>query len=163
MTSVTLECKTCSNYVAVENAGADSAIETTPCGVCGVKLCAACDQVECAECDVLMCVECAHHGLGECMDCVNARLAELEVASVPCTCSNADYADIRGCESCDPASPYRRELASAEETAAALAIRKPAGRASAARPQTQVVERWNGAEWSEHRLEWNGAQYAEGA
>jgi hypothetical protein len=125
MNSLTLECKTCSNYIAVENTGDDSAIETTPCGVCGVKLCAACDQVECAECGELMCVECAHHGLGECMACVNARLAELETASVPCTCGNGDYADVRGCESCDSASPYRRELARTEETAAALAIRKP--------------------------------------
>jgi len=31
----------------------------------------------------------------------------------------------------------------------------------APRPATQVVERWNGERWSEHRLVWNGTQYAE--
>jgi len=126
MNSLTLECKTCSNYIAVENAGADSAIETTACGICGVAPCGACETIACAECgDVVMCADCGYQGNGECVDCVTARVAELESADVPCTCGNGDYADVRGCESCDADSPYRRALADAEAIAAAIALRVP--------------------------------------
>jgi hypothetical protein len=131
---MTLECKTCSNYLAVENAGADSAIDTIACGICGAALCDACEKIACAECgDVIMCADCGYQGNGECVACVTAHVAELESAGVPCTCGNGDYADVRGCESCDSDSSYRRALARAEAVAAAIAVRKPAGRAGRTR------------------------------